>query len=338
MKSKTSPLLLSSDFSKFMHRHTLKPIIGISMGDPSGVGSEVILKAVKSSAISRLCKIVIIGDSFVFSKIRAFKPARRKCELIDLKNVPCRNFSFGKITPAYGKASIEYLDCALGLISNGSIDCLVTGPISKEAINLAGYKYGGHTEYFKAKTSAKKIAMMFAVEKLKVTLVTRHLSLKDAIHKLSCDNIFDAISLTYLSLRKQFGIKNPKVAVCALNPHAGESGLLGDEEIKIIKPAIKKARKKYRNIFGPYPCDTIFYEAMQNKYDAVIAMYHDQGLIPLKTLFFKKSVNVTLGLSFVRTSPCHGTAFDIAGKNMADPTSMVEAIKLAVHLAKVSRR
>ena len=320
------------------------------MGDPSGVGSEVILKAIKSPQISRLGKIVIIGDSFIFSKVSGFRSRfipleKRKsknyslmglknAELIDLGNVRRKDFSFGKISPAYGKASIEYLDCALGLINNGNIDCLITAPISKEAINLAGYKYSGHTEYLKSKTGARKIAMMFATEKLKVTLVTRHLSLKDAIRKLSPDKILDAISLTRDCLKRQFGIKTPKIAVCALNPHAGEAGLLGSEEIKIIAPTIKRAKLKYKNIFGPYPCDTIFHEAIQDKYDAVIAMYHDQGLIPLKTLFFNSAVNITLGLSFIRTSPCHGTAFDIAGKNVADPTSMIEAIKLTAKLCR----
>jgi len=334
MDLKKRHLSLSNKSSKQRFYYGDKPTIGISMGDPSGIGPEVILKAVKSSQISRLGKIVIIGDSFVFSKVSGSRSGLKRCELIDLGNVSRKGFSFGKVSPGYGRASIEYLDCALGLLDNGNINCLVTAPISKEAINLAGYKYSGHTEYLKEKTGARKIAMMFAAEKLKVTLVTRHLSLKKAIASLSPDKILDAISLTCDCLKRQFRIKNPRIALCALNPHAGESGLLGDEEIKIIRPAIKTARKKYGNIFGPYPCDTLFYEAMQNKYDAVIAMYHDQGMIPMKTLFFKKSVNLTLGLPFVRTSPCHGTAFDIAGKNVADSTSMIEAIKLAAKLCR----
>ena len=334
MKLKKSQSLLSNDFPRFILKPRLKPIVGISMGDPSAVGSEIILKAVKSPLISRLAKFVVIGDAFVFSKTQGFNYGRKRFELVDLKNVKPRNFSFGKVRPAYGKASIEYLDCALNLLDNGSIDCLVTSPISKEAINLAGYKYNGHTEYLKEKTDTKKIAMMFFTEKLKVTLVTRHLSLKQAIGALRGDKIYDAISLTSDSLKRSFKIKSPRIAVCGLNPHAGEAGLLGAEEIKIIIPAVKRAKAKYKNIFGPYPSDTIFYQALQNKYDAVIAMYHDQGLIPLKTMFFREAVNVTLGLPFIRTSPSHGTAFNIAGKNKADPASMIEAIKLAAQLLR----
>jgi len=326
MNSKRKHLFLSN-----------RPTIGISMGDPSGVGSEVIAKAIRDPKIRKLGKIVVIGDRFVFSKTLAFNSRLKNCELIDLRNVPRKEFSFGKIRPIFGKAAIEYLNCALNLLKKRGIDCLVTAPISKEAINLAGYHYSGHTEYFKTKTKCKKIAMMFVAGDLKVTLVTRHLSLKRAIGLLNPEKIFEAILLTHDSLKKNFRIKNPRIGICALNPHAGEGGLLGKEEQKIILPAIKKAKRRHKNVFGPFAADTIFHQALNNKFDAVIAMYHDQALIPLKTLFLNKAVNVTLGLPFVRTSPSHGTAFDIAGKNIADASSMKESIKLAAYLCRKPR-
>jgi len=334
MKLKKTRLSLLNKPAHLKFRGGGRPIIGISLGDPSGIGPEVIAKAITDPQVTKSGKIVIIGDRFVLSKTPGFSSQFVNGEIIDLKNVPQENFSFGKISRIYGEASIKYLNFAIDLIKAKRIDCLVTGPISKEAINLAGYKYSGHTEYLKRKTKAKKIAMMFVAGKLRVSLVTRHLSLRQAIEKIDSKKIFEAIMLTHNSLKKQFRIKNPRIGVCGLNPHAGEAGLFGSEEEKIILPAIQEAKRRYGEITGPFAADTIFHQALNNKFDAVIAMYHDQGLIPLKTLFSKMAVNVTLGLPFVRTSPSHGTAFDIAGRNIADPTSMKEAIKLASHLCQ----
>jgi len=210
----------------------------------------------------------------------------------------------------------------------------VTAPINKSSVRKAGFAdFEGHTEYLAARTATKDFAMMFVGKSLKITLVTRHIALKDVSRALSMESIYSAIRLTRDHLVRCFGIKDPKIAVAGLNPHAGEGGLFGDEEAKTITPAIKRASAEFKNIDGPVPSDIIFYEALNGKYDAVIAMYHDQALAPFKMLYFKDGVNVTLGLPFIRTSPDHGTAFDIAGKGIADPASMKEALLLACRLA-----
>jgi len=307
------------------------PKIGITIGDPSGIGPEVTLKAIARLSSAQEKNIVIIGDSFVLSKISGFK--KTNARLIDLQNVSRTNFAWGKISPCFGSAAKQYLDKALELLKRGAINCLVTAPVSKEAISLSGCKFSGHTEYLAQKTRTKQFAMMFYAGKLRVTLVTRHIPLNQVANKISPRNILESIMLTDSFLRKFLRIRNPRIVVCGLNPHAGEDGLLGKEEGRIIKPALAKARKYNRFIVGPLPGDTVFIPAHFKKFDAVIAMYHDQGMIPVKALAFDSCVNVTLGLPFIRTSPCHGTAFDIAGKNIADPSSMLSAIKLAASLS-----
>jgi 4-hydroxythreonine-4-phosphate dehydrogenase len=304
-------------------------VVGVTMGDPSGIGPEIIAKAINKLAISQKIKFLLIGDRFIFSKFLKHLP--KNCQILDLNNVPKKNFCFGKKNRIYGKASFEYLELATSLIKAKEIDSLVTAPISKEAISLAGFKWPGHTEYLAQAFKVKQFAMMFVADKLKVSLVTRHIPLRKVSQSLNVDKIYQTVCLSHEWLSKYFRIKNPKIAVCALNPHAGEEGILGGEEGLIIKPAVKRAQMKFKNIFGPFPSDTVF--LARNKFDCIVAMYHDQALIPLKTLFPNRAVNLTIGLPFVRTSPCHGTAFDIAGKNLANPTSMIEAIKLAVKLS-----
>lgn len=221
---------------------------------------------------------------------------------------------------------------AVELIKARGIDCLVTAPISKEAINLAGYKYNGHTDFLAEVFGKKKedLVMMLLNKYLKISLVTRHLALNKVSPALNQQAIYQAILITRKALREYFAIKQPRICVAALNPHAGEGGLLGKEEIKLILPAIKRARRLIKNIIGPLPADTAFSLARQSRFSAVIAMYHDQALIPLKILDFASGVNLTLGLDFVRTSPLHGTGFDIAGKNIASPASLIAAINTAV--------
>jgi 4-phospho-D-threonate 3-dehydrogenase / 4-phospho-D-erythronate 3-dehydrogenase len=311
-----------------------KPVIGITMGDPSGIGPEVTLKAISQLGRGLTGRIVVIGNSLVLSRLRDFQ--RRNFDLVDLDNVTRADFAYGKISPIFGNASIAYLDQALELLREGRISGLVTAPVSKEAINLTGRKFSGHTEYLANKTKTRKFAMMFVADKLKITLVTRHIPLKQVCAKINAGNIQDAISLTVDFLKKYYHISHPRIAVCGLNPHAGEGGLLGKEEEMVIKPAIEKAKRYSRFIFGPFAGDTIFLKAAAGGYDAVIAMYHDQGMIPLKVLAFNSGVNVTIGLPFIRTSPCHGTAFDIAGKNKADASSMLSAIKLTACLCQKS--
>ena len=286
-----------------------KPRVVITTGDPSGIGPEVTRKALASPKIRRLADFFVIGDTKTSLRLR-------------------------KSPDICGKSAIQYLDRALAIIAKGEADCLVTAPINKANVRAAGFKnFEGHTEYLAEVTLTKDYAMMFVGKCMKITLVTRHIALKDVPSKLTADKISTAIRLTHRCLSNHFHLKDPKIAVAGLNPHAGEGGIFGKEEMTIISPAIKKASASCGKVFGPFPPDIVFGDAMRGKYDAVIAMYHDQGLIPFKLLYFKDGVNMTIGLPFVRTSPDHGTAFDIAGKDVADPTSMMEAIKLACRLA-----
>jgi len=304
------------------------------MGDPSGVGPEVIIKALSDKHIQRLAGITVIGDHFVISKIKKDLKLTADFSLIDLSNVPQNKFSYGKENPSFGKASIEYVDAALDIIKKGEADCMVTAPVNKASVRKGRVSdFEGHTEYLAQKTGSKDFSMMFVGKLLKVCLVTRHLALRDVADAISPDKVYKALMITAESLEKFFGIKNPRIGVAGLNPHAGDNGLFGDEESLKIKPAIKKAARSIKNIYGPIPADAIFYEALNGKFDAIISMYHDQALAPFKMLYFKDGVNLTLGLPFVRTSPDHGTAFNIAGKGVADPVSMREAIRLAAVLS-----
>ena len=311
-----------------------KPRIVITMGDPSGIGPEVTLKALASPKVRGLANFIVIGSSFVIEKLSRDTGLRFKAYLVNIDNVPRKAFAYGRSHPVFGKASIEYIDRALDMISSREADSLVTAPINKSSINVALAKYfEGHTEYLAEKTFTKDFAMMFVGRDLKITLVTRHIALKDVPKRLSTEKILTAIYLTERCLRKSFGIRRPRIGVAGLNPHAGEGGIFGCEEEKIIIPAVKKAAKRISGVTGPVPPDVIFNEALEGRFDAVVSMYHDQALIPFKLLYFDTGVNLTLGLPFVRTSPDHGTAFDIAGRGIADPSSMIAAIRLACRLS-----
>jgi len=311
-----------------------KPTVLITMGDPSGVGPEVIVKALASPRVRRLANFFVIGDSFALRAAARNLKTNPSFYLIDLKNVLPKKFKFGRINASYGRASMEYLKKALRVLKRSRHVGLVTAPISKEAINKAGFHYGGHTEFLAKATKTSKFAMTLIGEPLRITLLTRHLPLKKVPARLKQKNILDSIELTHSFLKRYLNKRYPKIAVASLNPHGGEGGVLGDEEKRIIAPSIAKAKRKYKNICGPVAPDAVFYDAYKGRVDAVICMYHDQGLIPLKMIARDTGVNVTLGLPFVRTSPDHGTAFDIAGKGAADPSSMIEAIKMAVRLIK----
>ncbi|MBU0503147.1 MAG: 4-hydroxythreonine-4-phosphate dehydrogenase PdxA [Candidatus Omnitrophota bacterium] len=306
---------------------SFRPKIGLTMGDPSGIGPEIIAAALKHLKVK--ADIVIIGDRKVFKTIHySSSPINNKFEFIDLNNVNYKNFMFGKVNAEYGRASIEYLDEALRLIKDKRIDCLVTCPISKESINLAGFKYGGHTEYLTKKTGTKDFVMMLLNNKIRISLVTRHIPIRKVSSIVNQDALRSAIRITFRSLKSSFNIPHPRLAVCGLNPHASDNGVIGDEENRVIKPVIREFRLKFR-LDGPESADVIMLRAVKGEYDAVIAMYHDQALIALKLSGYSSGVNITLGLPFVRTSPLHGTAFDIAGKGEADPSSLIAAIKLA---------
>ena len=298
------------------------------MGDPSGIGPEIIVKALDK--LKAIAEFVVIGDNWVFNKAQSVKRKAQNYKFIDLNNVDHENFAFGKIKAEYGRASIEYLDKALDLQKNNEIECLVTCPISKEAINLAGFSYSGHTEYFAQRTNSSDSVMMLLNKHLKFSLVTRHIPLKSVSAALNEDKLYKTIYITYEALKRIFSIKNPRLVVCGLNPHASDNGLIGLEENQIINPVLERLKEVIRFIEGPLPADVAISKTNSKVYDCVIAMYHDQALIPLKLLDSRSGVNLTLGLPFIRTSPLHGTAFDIAGTQLADPASLIEAIKVAL--------
>lgn len=327
----------------------VKPIIGVTMGDPAGIGPEICAKALTSAEIQLIANCVVIGDRKALrqglkvakipnieinpiKKISEAKFSRGTIDVLDLKNVNPR-LKVGQVSKAAGKAAVEYIEKAIRLAMDGKIDGITTAPINKESIHKAGYKFQGHTEILAARTKAKNYAMMFVSDSLWIMLVTTHLPLKEVSKHLDKKKVLRTIKLAHETLFK-LREKKPRIGVAGLNPHAGEAGIFGDEDIKIIKPAVNEAKKMGINVKGPISPDAIFYLANIGMFDIVVAMYHDQGLIPLKLLSFNKSVNVTVGLPIIRTSVDHGTGFDIAGKGWANPHSLIEAIKVAAHFAK----
>jgi len=330
----------------------VKPIILITMGDPAGSGPEIILKALSHPELQGIARYVIVGDLKVLMRAKEVVNARKlsltvvsdpeevsdelfSVGVIDLGNVDIEKLVYGKPSVIGGKTSYEYIVTAVNLIKSGKGHALVTAPISKESLYLAGYDYPGHTELLAELAGVDVVKMMLVFKHLRVSHVTTHVSLRRAIELVRKDNIYLTIRLTHEALTKLFGIDNPKIGVAGLNPHASEGGLFGDEEEKEIIPAIKLALREGIRVEGPYPPDTIFYRAYHDReFDAVIAMYHDQGHIPIKMIGLLEGVNLTLGLPFIRTSPDHGTVWDKAGKGTAKETAMLEAIKLAITLAR----
>ncbi|HHT9105067.1 MAG TPA: 4-hydroxythreonine-4-phosphate dehydrogenase PdxA [Candidatus Wujingus californicus] len=327
-----------------------KLLIGITIGDPCGIGPEIILKAIKSPAIRKIANYVIIGNKGVFDKTAMalnipmeYSTISHISDIDGLKTsiflLPTGEFKSSlmrqkRATAEGGEVSVQCVIKGINLAMSGHIDALVTAPICKEATHLAGYGYPGHTEMLHIFSGAKRVVMLMAGGKLRVAFVTTHIALKDVPQSITIEDVLETIVITDSGLRQYFGLKKPRIAVCGLNPHAGEEGIFGDEERKVIIPAIEKARKKGIRCDGPLSADTVFYKALKGAYDAVVAIYHDQGAIPLKLHAFETGVNITLGIPFVRTSPDHGTAYDIAGKGIADPRSVIEAIKTAVRIAK----
>ncbi|HUU50322.1 MAG TPA: 4-hydroxythreonine-4-phosphate dehydrogenase PdxA [Nitrospinota bacterium] len=327
-----------------------KPIISITMGDPAGIGPEVIIKALHTPVIYEVSHPLVIGSLSVLENVRkslkirdevffnSIKELRdsdfnfSKINVLDIEDLQLDNIKQGEISKEGGGASVRYVEKAIEFAIQKDVDAVVTAPISKEAINLAGYKYQGHTEIFAEKTGIKDFAMMLVTDDIKVIHVTLHVSMVDACKLIKKERILRTIYLGYNSMQ-DLGIKNPRIGVAGLNPHAGESGIFGDEELKEIIPAVNVAREKGINVAGPVSPDVIFNRAMRGEYDLVVAMYHDQGHIAIKTTSFDEGVNVTVGLPIVRTSVGHGTAFDIVGKDKANPKSLINAIKLASKMA-----
>lgn len=324
------------------------PRIGITMGDPAGIGPEVVLKAVAEEEISRVCAPVIIGDAQLLAHtartldlqcgydiIRQGEPLPENLAepvIFHLDNIG------GFVEPgiesgAAGKAAAGYIEAAVELCAAGSVDAIATAPINKRALFLGGYSFPGHTEFLAHLTGSEDSAMAFVAANLRIVLLSTHVPLAEAIRLVERDRIIRTINLAHREFRR-WGIERPRLAVAALNPHGAEGGLFGMEEAAEIVPAIVACHGVDDvNVRGPFPADTVFLRASRGEFDAVIACYHDQAMIPVKCLSFGEAVNVTLGLPFIRTSVDHGTAFDIAGKGLAEHSSMLAAIKLAAELS-----
>jgi 4-hydroxythreonine-4-phosphate dehydrogenase len=323
------------------------PRIGITMGDAAGIGPEIILKAVLDRKIGEWCLPIIIGDAFFLRQTAEKFDLKIDFEIVsegveipltsdkiiiyDLQNIN-QPIDFGIESGVTGKASAEYIETAVKLCQAGKIEAISTAPISKKALALGGYDFPGHTEMLAFLTDTQDFAMSFFAEKLRVILLSTHVSLIDAIGLVKKDKLVKLINFTHWELSKLLK-KEVKIAVAGLNPHASEDGLFGNEEATEIIPAIENCRRLGIDVSGAYSPDTIFLRAFRGEFDAVISCYHDQATIAVKCLSFGESVNVTLGLPIIRTSVDHGTAFDIAGKNIADCSSMKTAIKLAANLA-----
>jgi len=324
------------------------PRIGITMGDPAGIGPEVVLKAVAEEEVLRCCRPIIIGDAQLLAHnartldlqcgyqiVRRGEPFPDRISnplIFHLDNIA------GHVEPGIesglaGKAAAGYIEAAVELYAAGSIDAIATAPINKRALFLGGYSFPGHTEFLAHLTGTEDYAMGFVAANLRVVLISTHVPLSEAIRLVTRDRIEKTIRLADQELQR-WGIEQPRLAVAALNPHDAEGGLFGIEEASEIMPAVESCRTTDGiNVRGPFSADTVFLRASRGEFDAVVACYHDQAMIPVKCLSFGEAVNITLGLPFIRTSVDHGTAFDIAGKGVAEHSSMVEAIKLAAELS-----
>jgi len=326
-----------------------KPI-AITMGDPSGIGPEIAARVAMDVTLP--VRPIIIGDAALQEKtaralglnvsvrqIRAPHEATQQHGIIEVlqTGVDLDKVRIGAVSAQSGQAAFDYITTAIELAKSGSIAAIVTAPIHKEALSAAGIKYPGHTEILADLGRADHVAMMLANEHLRVVLVTIHCSLREAIERITQAQVLKTIQLAHQGTQ-QFGIERPRIAVAGLNPHAGEGGLFGREEIEIIAPAVAQARDAGIDASGPWPGDTVFMQARQGRFDAVVAQYHDQGLIPVKYLGLENGVNITLGLPFIRTSPDHGTAFDIAGRGIADPASLRAAVIQAYQLSVARRK
>ena len=311
------------------------PVIGISLGDVAGIGPEVTLKALTSGKIPRRFSYLIIGDEGVFvqtiRRLRRKLPSALRVEVVQPDDFSLTRVKPGRANLPAARAAHHWITVGAQMCLGGELDALVTAPVNKEAINAAGIKFRGATELLATLTGTRVFGMMLASPRLKVSLATNHTAIRDVSSSLSREQIGNIIRLTHDTLRRM-GIRRPRIAVAALNPHGGEGGVFGDEEERLISPAIAAAARAGINVTGPVSGDAVFRQAYAGAFDGVVAMYHDQGLAPLKVVAFDEAVNLTMGLPIVRTSPDHGTAFDIAGQGIARPDSMIAAINLAAQL------
>jgi 4-phospho-D-threonate 3-dehydrogenase / 4-phospho-D-erythronate 3-dehydrogenase len=326
-----------------------KPFIAVTMGDPTGIGPEVIAMALSRPDIAESCRVLVLGDAGAMARaievtgaplameklIKGFppeEPCPGRLYLRPLSNLDSSEMQFGRPTIASGDAMFRYITEAARLCLSGEAAAMATAPISKEAMNRAGHDYPGHTELLAELTNTREYVMMLAGDRLRVTLVTIHEALHNVPLLVTRENVLATIRITHRDLERYF-LKGPRIAVLALNPHCGEGGMFGDEEERIIGPAVRAAQQEGIDAVGPLSADTLFHFAVRGDYDAVVCMYHDQGLIPLKLLHFDDGVNVTLGLPIIRTSVDHGTAYNLAGTGKASAASMVAAIRMAAEMA-----
>ena len=331
------------------------PIIAITMGDAAGVGAEIIVKALTHREVYDSCRPLVIGDArrlsraadIIRSKLTIHRLSEERLseasfthgviDCIDLDLIP-DDLPWGRISPVAGDAAYRFLEVAARLAMNGRIQAICTAPLNKEALHAGGHVFPGHTELLASLTGAGEVSMMLSTPKLRVVHVTTHIGLIDAIEKIDAGLVERTIARAYTALERS-GLKDPRIGVCGINPHAGENGLFGrGEEQEKIVPAVDACRSRGWNVKGPLPADTLFFLAQRGDFDMVVAMYHDQGHGPVKVLGLESGVNITLGLPVVRTSVDHGTAFDIAGTGQADERSLLEAIKQAIQLSTVSNR
>ena len=326
----------------------MRPIIGITMGDPVGIGPEITVKALAETAVQDVCRPLVIGDAAILASAMKITGCPLEIHEVDtpedglyrpgiLDLLPASRLqappTWGAPDTTTGRAMVDYILKGIDLALEGKTGAIVTGPINKYAMNLSGHAYNGHTELLAERTRTSDYAMMMAGDVLRVTLVTIHTAIASVPKLVTMEKVRDTIALTYKTLVERFGIPTPAIAVAGLNPHAGEEDMFGDEETTRIRPAVEAAQAMGIDARGPFPPDTLFVEAGKGRYDAVIAMYHDQGLIPFKMRHFDDGVNTTLGLPIIRTSVDHGTAYPIAGSGTASHESLVAAIRMAAHQA-----
>jgi 4-hydroxythreonine-4-phosphate dehydrogenase len=337
-----------------------QPLIGITMGDPAGIGPEVIIKTFLLGGIRDFCQPLLLGDLGVIEEImsligivlpieplaQAYADSatlrdaaqhslkKNRIPLIPLSNIPRDKIIFGVPRPAQMEAVLTYIRTACDYAQRGFIDAMVTAPVSKEMIIAAGVSFRGHTEMLAELTNTPRVVMLMAGEKINVSLVTTHYPISELPHIITKENVYETILATHRFFVKYFAKKTPKIAICGLNPHCGEGGRLGDEEQTDIIPAIMQAKSEGIAAEGPISADVVFKQTLSGQFDVVVCMYHDQGLIPAKLLNGSSCVNVTVGLPIIRTSPDHGVAYDIAGKNMASQASFISAMKLAAKFAQ----
>jgi len=328
----------------------MRPVIGITMGDPAGIGPELCLRVWREPSVLARCIPVLFGDLGVLKRIRESepamsggrvlslaewqqKPAIAEPVLVDCAAIEPNSFQPGQVYSACGRAAFTYLEHAIATALAKQIAGVVTAPIHKEALRLAGIKYPGHTEIFAALTGARRACMMLRSDVLTVSLVTTHVGYAEVPNKISIGRVLEVIELTAEALHRMKQ-RPPQLGVCGLNPHAGEHGLFGNEEEQFVAPAITQARARGIQVEGPLVPDAVFTSAQRKRFDAIVCLYHDQGHIPFKMLAFETGVNITLGLPIIRTSVDHGTAFDIAWRGVASPSSLLAAIHAAVDLSQ----